>query len=331
MSRIFVIGDIHGCYDELMTLTQKVNLQEEDWLISVGDILDRGGKSKEVYEYFRNRPNSKVLIGNHERKHINNVLSYAQEIVKLQFGEVYTELLAWLSKQDYYFETPETIIVHAAFEHDQPLQQQREDVLSGSTSGEKYLEKKYTETPRWKDHYRGEKTIIYGHHVVGDTPEKHGNTIGIDTAACHGGYLTAIELPGFHIHQVKAARDYWKEEQVNWQVPVLKAKDWENMTFDMVRKQLNKLAYIEVPEVRAFLSGVEKEMMELQGMYTKIIEGIVAFVERLGEERFLEEANKYSFKAFLFKSRANNLKVEDLEKSLNTMGKVKALVREIME
>lgn len=42
MKRIFVVGDIHGCFDELIELTEKVGLKEEDVLISLGDIVDRG-------------------------------------------------------------------------------------------------------------------------------------------------------------------------------------------------------------------------------------------------------------------------------------------------
>ena len=69
--RTFVIGDIHGCFDELMELLEKVGLQEEDRLVSLGDIVDRGNKSKEVYAYLRHRKHTKVLVGNHERKHQN--------------------------------------------------------------------------------------------------------------------------------------------------------------------------------------------------------------------------------------------------------------------
>ena len=113
--RKFIIGDIHGCYDELIELTEKIGLTDNDMLISLGDIVDRGNKSKEVYEYFLNRPNSKVLIGNHERKHQNKILSYAQEIVKVQFGNEYDGFLKWLDMLDYFYETEEAIIIHAFF------------------------------------------------------------------------------------------------------------------------------------------------------------------------------------------------------------------------
>ena len=330
MSRTFVIGDIHGCYDELIRLTTLIGLKEDDLLISVGDIIDRGAKSKEVYHYFRNRPNSIVLAGNHERKHLNGVLSYAQEIVKLQFGDEYAAFLEWCAAIGYYYETEDAIIVHAAFEHDCALAEQREDVLSGSTAGDKYLEKKYGSSAEWVNKYQGPKPVIYGHHVTGDQPEVRNNTFGIDTGACHGGYLTAMELPGFIIHQVKAEKDYWKEEQANWQIPVLQAKDWENMPFESIRKQLDKLAYIEVPEVKAFLAEIERWSTGLCVMYPVIIEALANFVTQLVSTHgadFSKAANQYAFKTYLFKSKANNLKIEDLGKSLNTPAKVMELAR----
>jgi serine/threonine protein phosphatase 1 len=330
MSRTFVIGDIHGCYDELIQLTAQIGLKEADMLISVGDIIDRGGKSKEVYHYFRNRPNSIVLAGNHERKHLNGVLSYAQDIAKLQFGDEYPAFLEWCASIGYYHETADAIIVHAAFEHDCALAEQREDVLCGSTAGDRYLEKKYGTSAEWVNQYKGVKPVIYGHHVTGDVPEVRNNTFGIDTGACHGGYLTAIELPGFIVHQVKAARDYWKEEQASWQIPVLRAKDWEDMQFEVIRKQLDKLAYIEVPEVKEFLAGIERWLAGLSALYPVMIDALVDFVAQLvsthGAE-FSKVANQYVFKTYLFKSRGNNLKVEDMEKSLNTPAKVIALAK----
>jgi serine/threonine protein phosphatase 1 len=139
--RKFIIGDIHGCFDELIELTEKIGLTDNDILISLGDIVDRGNKSKEVYEYFLNRPNSIVLMGNHERKHQNGILNYAQEIVKVQFENDYKVFLKWLDTLSYYYETEEAIIIHAFFEHDKEIEQQKDEVLCGSTSGSRYLEK----------------------------------------------------------------------------------------------------------------------------------------------------------------------------------------------
>ena len=326
--RKFVIGDIHGCYDELMELIEMIGLTDEDWLISLGDIVDRGNKSKEVYEYFLNRPNSLVLMGNHERKHQNKILSYAQEIVKVQFGSDYDEFLKWLNRLEYYLETEEAIIIHAFFEHDKELKDQKQEVLSGSTSGDKYLEKKYPEGTFWTEFYTGNKPIIYGHHVVGDQPKIINNTYGIDTGACHGNYLTAIELPGFKIHQVKAKADYWKEQQKTWQIPVLKAKNWQEMQFAEIDKQLEKLAYIEDTEIVNYLNEIRDWKAGLVNSYVPIKTQIDNFTNELlatHQENFSLEANKHLFKTYLFKSRSNNLTIEDLQKGLNTPNKITAI------
>src|SRR6516225_3848013 len=102
MNRTIIVGDIHGCYDELMLLLAKLHLHPNDLLIALGDIVDRGNKSLEVYQYLRERPNTVVLMGNHERKHLQGILSYSQEIVQLQFGTVYPAFLEWLAGLPYH-------------------------------------------------------------------------------------------------------------------------------------------------------------------------------------------------------------------------------------
>jgi len=331
MQRKFIIGDIHGCFDELTELLEKAGLTDEDLLISLGDIVDRGSKSKEVYEYLRNRPNTMVLMGNHERKHLNGILSYAQDIVKVQFGADYASFLEWLASLGYYYETEEAIIVHAAFEHDLPLNAQKPEVLSGSTAGERFLEKKYG-TALWTDNYSGQKPIIYGHHVVGATPEIKNNTYGIDTGACHGGWLTAIELPGFIIHQVKSPADYWVAEQKAWQLPVLAAKDWLNMGFDAIRKQLSKLSFVDDGPVKQALDELNNWIDGLEAQLSVIKGELDIFTANLLEkypDTFNFEASKFPFKTFLYKSKANNLTIGDLQKSLDNPVKINALANEL--
>jgi serine/threonine protein phosphatase 1 len=330
--RTFIIGDIHGCFDELIELTEKIGLTESDMLISVGDIVDRGNKSKEVYEYFLNRPNSKVLVGNHERKHQNKILSYAQEIVKVQFGVDYENFLKWIDTLNYYYETEDAIIIHAFFEHDKDLKEQKQEVLCGSTSGDRYLEKKYAPETFWTEYYKGKKPIIYGHHVVGDNPKILNNTFGIDTGCCHGNYLTAIELPSFNVVQVKAKMDYWKEQQKLWQIPVLKAKNWSDMQFSDIDKQLVKLAYIEEPEIVKYLSEIRIWKEELLNSYSAIklnIDNLCKDLLEKHQDNFSIEASKFSFKTYLFKSKSNNLTIEDLKKGLNTPNKLNELDKQL--
>ena len=322
MNRIIVIGDIHGCYDELQELIKKIGIKEEDTIISLGDILDRGPKSLEVYDYLINRPNTIVLMGNHERKHLKGILSYAQEIVKVQFGSRYQELIAWIKDLEYYYTTPNEIIVHAAFETDKKIEEQREDVLSGSTSGERYLEKKYEEGTYWQEYYQGDKAIIYGHHVVGEKPKYINNTIGIDTGSCHGDYLTAIILPSREIIQVKSRKDYWKEERIKWQLPVLESIDWMNMPIARIEQKLNKLAYIKDEQIQIYLEQKANWIKELDELCEAIKKGIDEECESMlieyGQKKFNLEASQKPYKVFLFKSRKNDLKLDDIRSSLET-------------
>ncbi len=69
--RIIIIGDIHGCIEELNVLIDKINLQPSDTLYFIGDLIDRGPDSvavvKKCYslslEY-----KVKLILGNHEEK-----------------------------------------------------------------------------------------------------------------------------------------------------------------------------------------------------------------------------------------------------------------------
>ncbi len=332
MPRTIVIGDIHGCYDELMELLQQLELKDEDFLLSLGDIVDRGNKSFEVYHFFKNRPNSKVLMGNHERKHLNGQLNYAQEIVKVQFGIEYPGFLNWLKTLEYAHETPEAIIVHAAFEPNKSRAEQKEEVLCGSTSGERYLTQKLPAESFWQEHYDGKKPIIYGHHVVGDLPQIFNNTYGIDTGACHSGYLTALELPGFVIHQVKVKTDHWVAEQNKWQLPVLQAKNWQEMDFESIQKWLAKLEYLQNPKVKAFLQNIQKWLNLHEIMLEHLLDKLYVFstvLTNTHQENFNAVASQYFFKTFLFKAKANKLTLEDLQKSLDTPTKRQQLARAI--
>lgn len=332
MARTLVIGDIHGCYDELIELLQQVKLKDEDFLLSLGDIVDRGNKSLEVYQFFKNRPNSKVLMGNHERKHLNGLLNYAQEIVRVQFGTEYPGFINWLKTLQYAHETAEAIIVHAAFEPNMSISEQKEDVLCGSTSGERYLSQKLPAESFWPEHYQGKKPIIYGHHVVGDSPQIMNNTYGIDTGACHGGYLTALELPGFVIHQVKVKTDHWKVEQNKWQLPVLQAKNWQEMDFESARKLLSKLEYLQNPEVKTFLANVQKWLDLHEILLQHLLDKLYVFSTVLTNrhrENFNAVASQYFFKTFLFKAKADKLVLEDLKKSLDTPAKCQQLAKAI--
>jgi len=63
MQKHYIIGDVHGEYQTLLALVEK--LPKDAKLIFVGDLIDRGLQSREVVEYVR-RHNQLTVMGNHE-------------------------------------------------------------------------------------------------------------------------------------------------------------------------------------------------------------------------------------------------------------------------
>ncbi|TAL56731.1 MAG: serine/threonine protein phosphatase [Nanoarchaeota archaeon] len=67
--RTFAIGDIHGNYELLKKVLGKANFSyEDDKLIILGDIVDRGKYSKECIEELTKIKNKVFIIGNHDAR-----------------------------------------------------------------------------------------------------------------------------------------------------------------------------------------------------------------------------------------------------------------------
>ncbi len=68
MENVFIFGDIHGCYETLMALVAK--LPPNAKLIFVGDLIDRGPKSKQVVDFVMSNRHD-CVAGNHEKMMID--------------------------------------------------------------------------------------------------------------------------------------------------------------------------------------------------------------------------------------------------------------------
>ena len=64
----YVIGDVQGCYDELINLCSKIKFNpKKDTLIFAGDLVNRGPKSLEVLNFcLENKKSIKAVLGNHD-------------------------------------------------------------------------------------------------------------------------------------------------------------------------------------------------------------------------------------------------------------------------
>ena len=68
---IYVMSDIHGCYEEFLEMIKKIELQETDTLYILGDVIDRGNGSLQILDYIMNHQNIKIILGNHEDLFLN--------------------------------------------------------------------------------------------------------------------------------------------------------------------------------------------------------------------------------------------------------------------
>ncbi len=222
-TKTLVIGDIHGCYDELRDLLNKVPLTRDDHIVHIGDMVDRGPYPAEVVDFFRDTPNARSIMGNREDKHIRShdgdmQTNSTQEITRRQFGDDahFAEAIAYFRTLPLYLDLPDALLVHGYYEPGVPIQQQDRNVLLGHPEGEDRLQQRGASD--WVAHYDGDKPIVFGHR---DYPFLHyqRRAWALDTRCVYGGTLTGLLLPAFTVYSVTARADHW--QQVQQQYPDL--------------------------------------------------------------------------------------------------------------
>ncbi|MBR6801217.1 MAG: metallophosphoesterase [Eubacteriaceae bacterium] len=64
---IYVISDIHGYpFDKFLSLLNKANFNDEDYLFILGDVIDRGPDGAKYLKWLLSTPNAQLILGNHE-------------------------------------------------------------------------------------------------------------------------------------------------------------------------------------------------------------------------------------------------------------------------
>ena len=226
-SRVLAVGDVHGMYEKLITLMDKIRFDpEEDLLIFLGDYIDRGPDSvrclQYVYDFQHAHPDSVIcLLGNHEvmmssylmqkRVNYNTVIAdYAdswlenggfetlQQLNELEKAKK-DELLRWVENLPVKYQYQEFFFCHAGVDPDVLLPAQTEfDML--------------WRRQQWWEQYRGEETIVVGHTPVQKVKKRAryakplflpNNIIMCDTGAyMTGGKLTCVDVLSQEIWQV---------------------------------------------------------------------------------------------------------------------------------
>lgn len=224
----YVVGDVHGCLNELKGLVSQLNLQPDDTVYFLGDFLDKGPNPNGVVDYVRNLPcGVKAVMGNHEA-------SYLVKAKKGNNPDGLTESnLEWLSELPHYLveDMPgvykgKVTLVHAgifpAFYLNHPPLSEGPDLdprFGYPTKKWRYRVERFrfcryvnhggnvvafgTEKPEdtyWADTYKGKDGLVLYGHQHWDNPRKgfdsKGNLIslGLDTGCVYGNKLTAVRL-----------------------------------------------------------------------------------------------------------------------------------------
>ena len=204
MEHLFAIGDIHGCYDQLLDLLGRIPIDwSRDRLVFMGDYIDRGPKSFEVVDHLvglqARHPGIVFLKGNHEqmlddylsgkdrmtylynggRQTLDSYLKHAKPNAQYPIPPAHLRFFESLAL---YYETESYIFVHAGIRQDIALDQQDpEDML--------WIREKFINTK----HAFG-KRVVFGHTPLQEPLVEH-NKIGIDTGAVYGNKLTCVQLP----------------------------------------------------------------------------------------------------------------------------------------
>jgi len=213
LSHTFVVGDIHGCYDELLALVEGVGLGESDRLIAVGDLVTKGAQSREVLELFMSDARFSSVLGNHDRalleywtgarkkKHLKPSQKKCAKELK-EGRERYAEFFGSLPG---YIDLGSHVVVHAGLRPDTPLAEQTLDDLTAlRTLGPDRESRRGTP---WYEVYDGERVALFGHWPA-PAPRRGPRAIGLDTGCVYGHQLTAYVVETGEFHSVPALRAY---------------------------------------------------------------------------------------------------------------------------
>jgi protein phosphatase len=232
-----LVGDVHGCLDELRTLLERLGYVETDGVyrhpegrrvVFLGDLVDRGPRNLDVLRLAMAMTKAGTALcvpGNHDVKFMralrgkNVRRAHGLEITLAEFEALpeadreafRAEAADWIDGlvSHMVLDGGRLVAAHAGMRAEMQGRGSgavREFALYGDTTGEIDsfgLPVRHD----WAAHYRGEATVVYGHTP---TPEAEwvNRTVCIDQGCVFGGRLTALRWPEREFVDVAAARVY---------------------------------------------------------------------------------------------------------------------------
>ena len=231
--QIYIIGDVHGCFNTLLELIKQFPNKERSKICFVGDVVDRGLFSCDVVELIIQN-GYKMVMGNHERRLLNNQLEFLNN--KVPFDR------SWFfgnggeaTYRSYFGQSMKFKQRHIDFLEQRPVYLEFKEhknqngehlVVSHSAVGELWgLREALKRQEEFKKHLlsgRGDMTQVegifnvYGHTPVRE-PQIYKNSANIDTGCVFNeeGYdkLCALEFPSMKIYTQKNVENFNKKDK----------------------------------------------------------------------------------------------------------------------
>jgi protein phosphatase len=233
-----VVGDVHGCLEELLALMEAMGYRVERvgkefavtppngrTLAFVGDLVDRGPAAPAVLRLVMGmaRAGTALCISGNRDAELVRVLRGGAAQVTRGMARTLDQLAAEpesfrAAVLDFLHELPShlvldeggLVIAHAGLK--EALQGRssaaaRAFALHGDLTGEKDA----TGLPLrriWAAGYRGKALVVHGHTPV-SAPMWLNNTVNVDTGCAYGGHLTALRYPERMTLSIPAKRIYY--------------------------------------------------------------------------------------------------------------------------
>ncbi|MGD2086044.1 MAG: AAA family ATPase [Candidatus Aminicenantes bacterium] len=228
-----IIGDVHGCYDELEELLEKLGYEKTDHnkdesmkgpifshpqkriVVFLGDIVDRGPRIVDCIKLVYNMVkfgSGLCVPGNHDVKFLRKLkgrnvkIAYGLEKTLAEIDALPGEIRETFKQEildffegltsHYVLDHRRLAVAHAGIKRGMQGRNAagvREFCLYGETTGETD-EFGLPVRCNWAANYRGKSMVVYGHTPVPRT-EWLNNTVNIDTGCVFGGKLTALRYP----------------------------------------------------------------------------------------------------------------------------------------
>ena len=209
MRRTLLVGDVHGCNDELGDLLKAAAWMPQDCLVLVGDLVAKGPDSAGVVQRAREL-GALAVLGNHDA-HLLDVRrggakkSHHAHVVKSLQGddwEYLEELPLWLELSEL-----DCLVVHAGLVPSVPLPRQPKHVLLNvrSIDARGHASMRAEGGAPWASLWPGPRHVVFGHDARRGL-QQHAHATGLDTGCVYGKALTGLWLPERRLVSVRARR-----------------------------------------------------------------------------------------------------------------------------